>query len=158
MKNISLKLLVVLFKVSVLESNNSDCSLFRTRYISTSVLKEIYRVYWTKMTTYFSYLCTMHDIAYMCLESCLSTSHSCQDSLNTTSHNHMIFWMSLITKQWTNRNRVHWKLLFKVSDNFKSLWIDNFRSVISCSPENAEVFTECNTVDFSSLMCQQSSN
>jgi hypothetical protein len=138
----SLILRVIFLKIGVFKSNHSDCSFLCTRDISSSVLEKLYRVNWPKVTSYSSNLCPMHYIANVSLKSGLTTSHSCQNSLHTSTHYHVILWVGNTTEKWTNWNRIHWQLLLKVSDNLKCFWINDFGSIISSSPKYCEVFAK----------------
>lgn len=77
------------------------------------------------MSTDFTDLGPVHNVADMSLETSLTTSHSSKDSLDTSSHDHMIFWVDFAAEQRANRNSVHWQLLLEVSNNLESLRIDD---------------------------------
>ncbi len=116
-KIISFVLWIVLFKVGIFESDNSDGSFFCTWDVSSTILEKVNRVNGAEMTTDLTNLASVHDVTHMSFETCLTTCHSCKNSLDTSTHDHVELWVAWVTKQWTDWNCVHWELLLEVSDD-----------------------------------------
>jgi hypothetical protein len=129
----SFKLRVILLEILLCEPYYSDNPLLTPRDEPSPVPEKLNRVDRTVVSTDLADLIAMHHVADMCLEARITAGHGSHNGGHTTSHGHVEFGSVLVAEERGDGDCVHWQFLLEVAEDFKSLGVQDFGAVVSCS-------------------------